>query len=163
MKHKKQGKRGQEEIVGFALIIIIVAVVILFLLSFSLKSSGKEEVEDTEISSFVQAALQYTTDCEVNSGNLSLQDLIFDCMDEGVCLDERNSCDVLNSTWKGIVGESWKAGSDRPVKGYNLLITGDKNTLVDLNEGIVTKNRKAGQQSLARSFGSAEVVLRIYY
>ena len=126
MSYKKiiKGKKGQEEIVGFALIIIIVAVVLLFLLSFSLKSSEKEEVESTEVSSFLQASLQYTTECETdsggsgNSGKLSLQDLIFECIDGGLCKDtdetgEKDSCEALNSTWEGIVEESWNVDDCR--------------------------------------------------
>ena len=163
IKRSKLKKKGQEEIVGFALIIIIVAVMILFLLSFSLRSSKKENVESPELTSFVQASLQYTTTCEVNSNNLSVQNLIFECIDEGVCSDNRNSCAVLNSTLAGIVGEGWKVGLDRPIKGYGLLVKGNNNSVVAINEGNVTANYKGALQDFGRPGNSVQITLKIYY
>ena len=54
---------------------------------------------------------------------LSVQDLIFDCSNNEKCLDERDTCEVLDFTLTGIVEESWKVDGDRPVKGYELNIT----------------------------------------
>ncbi len=159
----KKARKGQEEIVGFALIIIIVAVVLLFLLSFSLRSSEKEEVESYEVASFLQSTLQYTTSCEIGSSNLSVQNLIFECIDERVCSDNRKSCDVLNATLSGIVEESWKIGQDRPVKGYGLLVKGNGNGLVVLDEGNVTANYKGSLQDLARGSDSIQITLKVYY
>ena len=42
-------KKAQEEIVGFSMIIVIVAVILLIFLSFSLKSPPKSEVESFEV------------------------------------------------------------------------------------------------------------------
>ncbi len=53
MSHKKIQKKAQEELVGFALIIIIVAVILLFLIVFSLRSNEKEAVESYEVNSFI--------------------------------------------------------------------------------------------------------------
>src|SRR3989344_2373298 len=103
----KTNKRGQEEMVGFALIIIIVAIVILFLLSFALKKSGKENVESYEADSFLQTMLQYTAECGTPGGKVfSVQELVFLCDGEEVCfeaeparnLEEIKSCDLLNET-----------------------------------------------------------------
>ena len=163
IKRSKLKKKGQEEIVGFALIIIIATVMILFLLSFSLRSNKKENVESPELTSFVQASLQYTTTCEVNSNNLSVQNLVFECIDNGLCSDNRDSCAVLNSTLAGIVGEGWKVGLDRPVKGYELLVRGNNNSIVAISEGNVTANYKGALQDLARGSSSIEITLKIYY
>ena len=160
MENWKIGKKGQEEIVGFALIIIIVAVVILFMLSFSLRSSNKENVESYEIDSFITSSLQYSTDCEVNSKGTSVEDLIYECSDNTSCDDERNSCEVLNSTLKDIVYGSWKTGEERVVKGYNFVVSESGAEMVSFFEGNETRNYKGGIHSLP---GSIEISLKVYY
>ncbi|MBU4116158.1 MAG: hypothetical protein KKG94_00235, partial [Nanoarchaeota archaeon] len=72
-------KRSQEEIVGFALIIIIVAVILLIFLGFYLRAPQKEIIESYEIESFIQSFLQYTSDCESNLEFLPVKNLIFAC------------------------------------------------------------------------------------
>ena len=75
-----KNKYGQEEMVGFALIMIIVAIILLIFLSFSLGKSEKETVESYEVESFIQSMSQYTTDCRDNLEYVSIQKLIFDCL-----------------------------------------------------------------------------------
>src|SRR3989338_7985995 len=56
-------KRSQEEMVGFALIIILVSIILLVFLAFSLSKSKTESTESYEVNSFLQSTLQYTTAC----------------------------------------------------------------------------------------------------
>src|SRR3990172_5266688 len=112
MNRKKQ---GQEEMVGFALIIIIVAIILLIFLSFSLRSPQKQSVESYEAESFVQTFLQYTTECENNVEKLPVQKLIVSCMNKEQCLDGKDSCDALNSELGGILNESWNLNPNSPV------------------------------------------------
>ena len=160
--YKKFAKRAQEEIVGFALIIIIVSVILLFFLGFSLRDGQKQSVESYEIDSFIQGFLQYTTDCKDNSEYLSVQKLIFECDNEFICLDERKACDVLNSTLKGIADESWKTGQDRPVKGYELTINVNEEELIVFKKGNVTNSYKGSLQDFAKGSDSIEVSFRVY-
>ena len=74
---KNKNKRAQEEMVGFALILILVAVIFLVFLVFYIKKPLSESIEDPEITSFIQAIMQYTTKCEYNSENITLRNLIF--------------------------------------------------------------------------------------
>lgn len=60
--------------VGFGLIIVIVAIIFIVLISLYIKKPT-EELSDYEIDSFIQSALQYTTTCEDASGNQTLQKL----------------------------------------------------------------------------------------
>ena len=157
----KRDKLGQEEMVGFAVIIIIVAVIMLFLLVFYLRSPQKGSVESYEVNSFIQSFLQYTTDCEDYSGEMDVRELIFECDVNSVCInDERNSCDVLNSTLKDMVEKSWQVGEDRPVKGYELKIMTDSGELISLKEGNVTGSYKGAAQPLPNSI---DVSFRAYY
>jgi len=156
-------KRAQEEMVGFALIMIIVAVVLLVLLSISLRSPQQEEVESYEVDSFIQSFLQYTSDCRDNLEYLDIQELIFDCNDERMCTDERDTCEVLDSTIKEILGESWKVGAERPVIGYELKILSESKEILSLSEGNQTQNYKGSKQSLVKRGDELDIFFTAYY
>ncbi len=158
-----KNKRSQEEMVGFVLIMIIVAIILVIFLSFSLNKSGKETVESYEVNSFIQSLLQYTTDCRNDLEYLSVQKMIFDCYDNGKCLDERDSCGVLNSTLKDIVNKSWKVGTDRPIKGYEITILTEGTELLAIKEGNITKNYEGSLQDFSRKGEEYEISLKIYY
>ncbi len=162
-KFKIKNKSGQEEIVGFALIIIIVAVILLVFLGLSLNTPQKEIVESYEVDSFIQAFLQYTTDCRDNLEYLSIQKLIFNCYDDEMCLDERDACNALNSTLIGIVEESWKVEGDRPVKGYELKIIIDEEEMLLVEKGNITQNYKGSMQDFSKSGKDCEIYFKAYY
>ena len=163
MIKKMSNKSGQEEMVGFVMIIIIVAVILLIFLGFALRSPQKEIVESYEIESFIQVFLQYTTDCRDNLEFLSVKKLIFDCNNGGTCLDGRDTCEVLDSTLTDIIKESWKVEGDRPVKGYELNITSNEEEMLFIGEGNVTNNYKGAVQDFSRSGSLIEISFRAYY
>lgn len=160
-----KSKRAQEEMVGFALIIIIVAVILLIFLSFSLKNSKEDSIGTHETSSFVQALLAYTTDCREDQDTYySIQDLIKECVNyDSACLDERKTCDVLNSTIKSILEESWPVGENRPVKGYEFGITDEEAELIYISEGNRTKNYKFGFQEFSSRGNTIQIGFTAYY
>jgi len=160
---KKIKKKAQEEMVGFGLIIIIVAVILLIFLGFALRSQQKESVEDYEVNSFIQGFLQYTSDCRNNLEYLSIQKLIFDCNNNEICLDGRSFCDVLNSTLTGIVEESWDIKGDRPIKGYELKISSNEAETLLIKKGNSTGNYKGSMQDFSRSGNSVEIFFTAYY
>lgn len=156
-------RKAQEEIVGFALIIIVVAVIMLIFLSFTLNNSERESVESYEAESFIQSMLQYNTDCKNNFEKISVQDLIFDCIQEKQCLDGRDSCKVLDDTVKGILDASWPAGEDRPIRGYSLNITTENGKVMSVEKGNRTVNSKGASQNFFSSGESVGVIFRAYY
>lgn len=160
---EKRNSRAQEEIVGFALIMIIVAVILLVFLGFYLSSSDKETVESYEAVSFIASSLQYTTECRDNFGYLSVQDLIFDCYEEEKCLDDTDTCEVLNSSLKGILEQSWNIGENTPIKGYKLRIISDEKEILLLNKGQITSNSKGSTQEFVKRGNSFQVFFTIYY
>ncbi len=155
----KQIKKAQEEMVGFALIIIVVAVILLIFVGFSLKTPKKEAVESYEVESFIQSSLQYTTDCRDTLRVFSVQKLISSCRNNEICLDGRNTCEVLNSTLKGIVKESWKISNNSAVKGYEFKIISDEKEMLKFEEGNITSNSKGSVQY----FPNTEIFFKAYY
>jgi len=159
VKMNSKSKRAQEEIVGFALIIIVVAVILLAFVGFSIRTQEKESVESYEVESFIQSTLQYTTDCSDNLEVLSVQKVVSKCERNEKCLNEKSSCEVLNSVLSGILNESWPVTKDTPVKGYELKITSGNETIAHFEEGNATSNSKGSAQYLQ----DWEMVFTAYY
>jgi hypothetical protein len=154
-------KNGQEEMVGFALIVIILAVIILIFIGFAIRSPDKDAVQSYEAESFVQSTLQHTTDCRDNLEFLTIQKLIFRCNEEAECLDDRETCDVLKQTLQDLVEESWKV-ENRPLEGYELKIMVENTELLNLNQGNKTRNYKGAVQDFSKGGNSVVLLLNIY-
>lgn len=156
--------KAQEEMVGFALIIIIVAIVILVFLGFSLRSGQKETVESYEVESFIQSFLQYTSECRNEIENIQIRDMVFSCDKNENCAGGRNSCEVLKEELSGIINQSWQVGEERPVKGYELAIFNDKNrTILNLQGGNATENSKGGIQEFFRGGTLIDIKFKAFY
>lgn len=159
-------KRAQEEIVGFALIIIIVAVIFLIFLSFAIKDKDEVGIESYKVENFLHATLQYTSDCRNNLEYLSIQKLISSCDkgEECVNLNNKDACEVLSTTLTEIVEKSWDVEPGSPIKGYELNITSEGGTeIFSLEEGNSTVNYKIPSQHIPRSRTSYDISFKVYY
>jgi len=148
--------------VGFVIIIILVAVILLVLLGFLLRSPSTEVVKNYEVESFIQASLQYTTTCENQIEFLSIKNLIVSCETGESCLDGKNSCDILNETFKNIIGNAWNVKEGSAVKGYKLGIVVNGNEQFILKRGNETKNYKGSWEDFAVGSDNYEVLLNVY-
>lgn len=157
-------KKGQEEIVGFVLIVIMVAVLIVIFIGFSLRSSQKEEVGNYEIESFLRATLQYTTSCKDRGSYLTIQDLIEGCINREKCLNnDRDNCLVLNEEVNKLLLAGWKI-ENRPIGGYQFYITSDGvNVIPEIKEGNTTKNYRGGFEEFSKGGLVVDVIFRVYY
>jgi len=148
-----KSKRSQHEMVGFVLIVIIVAVILLVFLRFSLNESPEENlIKSYEVGSFIQSVLQYTTEYE--SEPISLRKLIKKCN------NYNEGCEILEDELKNIMQESWTVEEGGVVKGYNLEIVEKDKEILKIIEGIETVNYKS---SLPQSLDKIDIKIRIYY
>ena len=155
-------KFGQEEIIGFVVIVVIVSVIMLILLSFILTNSDDVAVESYEVESFIQSVMQYTTDCENQLEFLSYQKLIAYCENEGICLNGINSCEILNSTTEEIIETGWNINEQSAIKGYEFKIATEEKELFLLEKGNKTTSYKGSFQDFARSGKEYTISLTIY-
>ncbi|MFH1608229.1 MAG: hypothetical protein ABIA78_03780 [archaeon] len=165
MLNKIKNKLGQEEMIGFALIVIIIAVVLLIFISFSITDSDEDAVESYEVDSFIQAFLQYTTNCveEYEPNYVSVQKLITNCERDEICLDRRNSCDVLSETLKEIVDESWNVKKGSDIIGYELKIVSENKELLLLKGGNETNSYRGSMQDFSKGSNLMEIFFTAYY
>lgn len=155
-------KRGQEEIGGFAVIIVLVGIIFLLFLGFMLVKSPKEATEDYQVKSFVQSLLHITTLCEQNGENISIQELIRECQKEEYCSYGLEACDILNSTLSDILNKSWAVGNaeEFPIQGYQLNITSYGEKMVLLKKGTTSNQYKGSGQILPNEI---EIYFNVYY
>lgn len=158
-----KSKKAQEEMVGFGLIIIIVAVILLFFLSFAIKKQDKEAIESYELEGFIHSMLQYTTSCEMGQefNFQALRKVIQSCSQNKECLGGKDTCQVMNENILKIMNESWKIGEERPLKGYNIEIESINGILLNRTSGNQTNVFKQSSSILDDS--ETEVRVKVYY
>ena len=154
-------KRGQSEIVGFGLIIILVSVVLLIFLSLSFKQSNNDSLESYEVTSFLQSYLKTTTTCADKSSTdfMSTRELIFSCSKKESCFDSKNSCEVLESFSNQLLEYSWQVSSESFYKGYDLRIFLGEEELLNLSKGNQTQTSKGSIQTYEDEL---EIIFEVY-
>ena len=153
--------------VGFGIIMILVAIILLVFLSFSLRNNNDSGSESYQVDNFIQSFLQYHTNCSDNTEYLTIQDLIFSCTSNDLCLDGRNTCEVLNSTLFDLIESSWNIGEDTPNRGYKLIIRnnlgeGLADDLVDLEKGNLTGSFLGSSQNFVKRTANIDIYFDIY-
>ncbi len=154
-----KNKKAQEEMVGFGLIIIIVSIILLVFISFALTRPSKTQAESYEVESFLQAVLQYTSECESYLGNLSVEKLIYSCKKNEFCLNEKPACEVLRNTLYEIIDNSWKI-ENTMFSAYELKIFSENEELMSFSKGNKINNFKGTIQKLPKN---VEITMNVYY
>ncbi|MBI2449581.1 hypothetical protein HYV49_04765 [Candidatus Pacearchaeota archaeon] len=108
-----RAKKGQEEIMGFVVIVVVMTIVLVVFLSFLSKPSAKAG-GGKEIENFLDSIVLYTTSCEQDTGFLGLKELIIACNNNEQCLDGR-SCDILESNVNEILEQTIQVGPDEKI------------------------------------------------
>lgn len=136
-------KRAQEEIVGFAVIMILVVVILLILLGIYIKKPNTSNIESYQLEHFVSVLPEINTDCdEKGYTSITLQKLISKCYDREKCLSGEDSCEVLKKTIKDIMDVSWPVGEEWPNKGYIIAINESGTGILEMSKGIQTGSYK---------------------
>lgn len=176
-KYNKKTKKAQEQIAGFALILVVLAIIMLAFLAATLRKPSEAVLENYETSNFLQSVLQQTTRCEMESGYLDIKDLIFECNMQSQCLNnEQMACDVLRKTLENILENSWdsKLGPNGVYTGYEfaVLVNGEFIEIGDERGNIgsivspgaeTSANMREASQTFPKSGDEIRVYFRIYY
>lgn len=116
-----RNKKGQEEMVGFVLIVIIVAVMFLVFIGFYIRQDRDVGDRDSrEISQFLEAMDRYTSECAIRfePDFSTIGELVQECYNGRLCLNGKNACEVLGKDVKEILEGSWHVGNESYYKGY---------------------------------------------
>jgi len=120
-----KSKRAQEEMVGFVLIVVLVAVIFLvFLGIFVRRAPENTQQNSAEVSQFLSASLEYTTNCTLDGGFSfkSLADLTHSCNLGLRCDSGKTACEELKETSRKLVETAWTFSDDSPTVNYKFSI-----------------------------------------
>ncbi len=155
--------KSQEEMIGFVLIIVLVAVIALVFLAISLRKPAETQLESKDIRDFLHSSLIYTTSCKKSPEiTYNLQDLIKACGNNDKCLDEKDSCSVLNDTIFNLIESSWQVGEEARYKGYDFKIFNEDSVLISLSKGNSTKTKTGGEAQVLTDKGLLDLRLELF-
>jgi hypothetical protein len=103
--------RGQQEIVGFVLIVVVVMVALMVFLIISVRDSG-EDVDSVGVANMLDVLIKTTSDCAVVAEPKydSFEDLFKSCYDDESCSNlERSACEYLNESLGVVVSSMVKS------------------------------------------------------
>ena len=92
--------RGQQEIVGFVLIVVLVVVGLMVFLVISMRS-GDDALERVKVSNILDVVMRTTTECAIvyEPDYDSFEDLFKSCYGGKICSNSgREACDYLNES-----------------------------------------------------------------
>ncbi|MAH43481.1 hypothetical protein CL614_07250 [archaeon] len=109
----KNNSKGQQEIVGFVLIVVLVVIALMVFLVISVRK-GPDEKESVEVENMLGVVLDYTTDCALvfEPEYDTMEDLIKSCYRNKRCenLGEM-ACDYLEETLQDMMEDLMKTES----------------------------------------------------
>lgn len=142
-------RKGQEEMVGFVLIIILVSVIFLVFLSIILRRP-EVKTDSVKIEAFLNSMVEYTTECVSGAEPIDVKELIKACYNGRVC-DRQDSCEILNETLLDMLEAVFPVGENRVFKAYKLEIYYEegqeefKDVIFLSEKGNLTSNMIAAQ------------------
>lgn len=117
-------RKGQEEMTGFALIVIIVAIVGVFFLAFALKRDSGSSYESLEVQQFLDSAMLVQSQCKI-AGSIyfaRVDDLMQRCYENKAdsCDNGNGVCNYLEDFLKEVTLKGWNIGPEAFYTGYKL-------------------------------------------
>lgn len=117
-------KKGQEEMVGLVVIMVLVAIVFLVLLGIFLRQKPAERADSAEVAQFLDALEEQTTDCSLDGFSyLNVRRAINECNQDKLCRNGKKVCEVLGTTLKDLTESAWNFNEDSVTKGYEYQLT----------------------------------------
>ncbi|MEK6820619.1 MAG: hypothetical protein AABX71_02815 [Nanoarchaeota archaeon] len=163
MISKKKTRKAQEEMVGFVLIVVLVAIIALIFLGISMRKTTRAE-ENKEIDSFLASTLLFTTNCRPSADAVyDFKDLIRACLKNERCDELEKACDVLNKTAFNLIENSWKISEESREKAYIFRIYKGEESLVYLAEGKESSKKQGAEIYLPVEGENVYLRMEIFY
>jgi len=136
-------RKGQEEIAGFVLIVVLVSIIFLVILGLFVRGSGKDSAQNSKnVLQFLESSMTYTTDCAINEPNyLTLGELIAKCKTSSgsLCTNDENVCKAANKTIIGLLDSGWVISKEGNYRGYQFKsavnLSGAMKPFIEISKG----------------------------
>ncbi|MCK5321468.1 hypothetical protein KAJ38_02725 [Candidatus Pacearchaeota archaeon] len=160
---KLRNKKGQQEMVGFVLIVVLVMVGLMVFLIISVRNSP-EPTNSLAIENLLASIMKHTTECAIvfEPQFDNFEDLFKSCYEGDICSNlEQSACEYLNESLRDVVDALMD--SEATVVAYQLdfFVRDDEGQqgLLRIVEGNCTGPSLAAQRSIVS--GSESLVVRI--
>ena len=135
-------RKGQEEITGFVIVVVLVSVILVVVLGLMLSFSGNSESGSVELRHFLESTLQSSDECAINSLEpySPIGDLVLECYKDSFSTCSSSSekvCDALKETLEESIQTGWNIGEESRFKGYELSIEHFTNSSVGSEEYVL--------------------------
>lgn len=154
-------RKGQQEIVGFVLIVVLVMVGLMVFLIISVRNSADEEGTSVGVSNMLDVVMKTTTECAIvyEPDYDDFEDLFKSCYNGKRCSNlERDACEYLEESLGDVVSSMVK--SDASVSGWSLdFFEKEGAGILQLKEGNCTSGVSGAQRSIVS--GGDSLVLRM--
>ncbi len=167
-------KKAQEEIVGFVLVLVLIAVIALVFLGLQLRQKPAVS-ESKQVANLLDAMLKYTTECAITMPQYeTLRDLIKSCYDEDKCSNGVSACQNLQDTAnKMLIAALSDLEAEKPISAYQLNISytttqfvfgkKPKADIMVISKGKCTGSSISYKEALPIESGEIDVILRFCY
>jgi len=164
-------RKGQEEITGFAIVVVLVAVIGLVLLVLAIKTAPSSvSLDNYYVRQFLDSSMKVSSECTLRSDidYAELRELVQECSGNPSkeCGNGNGVCEELNSVFSEVIGVGLKVGPDRPYKGYNVNMSfeyEDHNTesILSFSGGNCTGNKVGGEYLVRDDVREGNVVVAL--
>jgi hypothetical protein len=155
-------KRGQQEIVGFVLIVVLVVVGLMVFLVISLRDSPVNE-GSLEVGYMLDAVMKHTTECAIvyEPDYDDFEDLFKSCHQEKQCSNlDISACDYLNDSLRDVLGDVM--ASESSVSAYQLdFFIMEEGGLLQVVDGNCTGNINSAQRNIVSHSDSLIIRMRV--
>lgn len=159
---KIQHRKGQQEIFGFAIIVMLILVIAVIFFGFALQRAINKPVyqQHQKVNNLLFVMMKYTTTCR----NLELSRVIELCMRDETCSDDVEACDYLAELCGEILNTTLGNETQlvrRAVHGYWFRIA--DGAVLNISAGNLSGNIAVGYYVVPLTEGSVTAELWIYY
>jgi hypothetical protein len=151
-------KKAQEEMVGFVMVMVVVAVIFLvFLGIFFRQGTPEKTTHSPEIVQFLDSIGEITSSCTTNQGYFykNFNELIIICS-EGLLCEGIDACVILERDLTNIIESSWNFNPEGVEKGYRLKL-GTTHSDGTFNSLLSKEILSIGNCSLERRFADKPI------
>ncbi len=162
LKNKMFIKKGQQEMVGFILIVALVVVGLMVFLVISLRNSP-EDVGSLEVANILDAVMKHTTECAIiyEPDYDNFEDLFKSCHQEDSCSNlDISACDYLNDSLHDILGVMMESEASVSYYQLDFFVKDAPGGLLTFDEGNCTGSVKSAQRNIVSDSDSLIIRLK---
>ena len=154
-------KEGQQEIVGFVLIVVLVVVGLMVFLVISLRDDSSIEDDNVAVGNVLDVVMRHTTGCAIvyEPDYDNFEDLFKSCYEGDRCKNlGKSACDYLNESLSDVLGDLMAGDADVDSYELDFFVSGGEG-LLRISDGNCSGSVSAAQRKIVS--GSDSLVIRM--